>query len=95
MPPQTRALSTSSVIAEKDLNVRVTPNGPGKVTLTMKPSGFFQFSQMPAIPNGERSFMAIACHHSQNSFPAKKKHFRRCVLSDLRGTGRELPLSSF
>jgi hypothetical protein len=29
------AAPDSSVIAEKDLNVRVTPNGPGKVTLTM------------------------------------------------------------
>ena len=38
MPPQTRALSTSSVIAEKDLNVRVTPNGAGKVTLTLTSS---------------------------------------------------------
>jgi hypothetical protein len=27
---------------------------------THSPSGAFQFSQIPAMPNGERSFIAIA-----------------------------------
>src|SRR5690348_3684325 len=42
MPPQTLAFSTSSVIWEKALNVRVIPNGAGKVTLTLTSSRSLQ-----------------------------------------------------